>query len=152
MGDDLTGVGPGVGLAVAWLARQVELVLAEHHLTLAQYRLLAVLDGQETAAAVLAVKLGVSRPSVTTVADVLEDRGLVVRGSDDRDRRLVVHALSAEGRDGVRRADEAIETGIRAVIEHLGPDRGGADVAAGFNALHDLTQRISPRQDDEAAT
>ena len=135
----------GSGRAVVWLARQVELLLAEHvELTLAQYRLLALLEEQPAVASTLAEKLTVSRPSVTTVADGLVARGLIERSVDGSDRRRVNHVLTHEGRDVIRRSDELVETGLRVVLEHLDPS-GARDIAAGFSALRDLTERIAAR-------
>src|SRR5690348_4259765 len=118
---DLAG---GTGRAVSWLARQVELVLAECDLTLAQYRLLALLEERPEVASVLADKLTVSRPSVTTVVDGLEARGLVERSHDTADRRRVNHLLTDEGRKVLHQADDAIEHGVQAVVDQL--DQSGA--------------------------
>lgn len=131
-----------MGRAVAWLARQVELVLAEHGLTLAQYRFLAVLTDRPSGASVLARNLGVSKPSVTAVADGLVGRGLVERIDDPTDRRRITHVITGKGREFFQRADDAIESGIKAVIDHLDAS-GGRDVAAGFSALNQLTHRIA---------
>ena len=142
MSDERGLVEPGIGRAVGWLARQVELVLAQQGLTLAQYRFLAVLTDRPAGASVLARDLGVSKPSVTAVADGLVNRGLVDRVGDARDRRRITHALTEPGRATVRTADEAIETGLGAVIDHLDTS-GGHHMAAGFNALNDLARRIA---------
>lgn len=99
-----------VGRVVARLARLLEGTLAEHDLSLPQYRLLFVLADESSAQAKLAAKLAVSPPSVTAVVDGLVDRGLVARVSDERDRRKVVHVLTAEGRDVLLTADTAAET------------------------------------------
>lgn len=132
----------GTGRAVVWLARQVELVLGEQDLTLAQYRLLALLDEQPEVASALAEKLTVSRPSVTTVVDGLVARGLVERVTDEHDRRRVNHTLTPTGRTLIRRADEVIESGLQAVLEHLDP-AGARGIVAGFGSLRRLTERIA---------
>jgi DNA-binding MarR family transcriptional regulator len=132
----------GTGRVVTWLARQVELVLGEHDLTLAQYRLLAVLEEHPEVASALADKLTVSRPSITTVADGLVARGLVERVNDTSDRRRVNHALTDEGRALLRHADEVIETGLRFVLDHLDPT-GARDIAAGFASLGVLIEQAS---------
>jgi DNA-binding MarR family transcriptional regulator len=141
-----TSVAQGTGRAVLWLARQVEVLLAEHvELTLAQYRLLALLDDRPAAASELAEKLAVSRPSVTTVADGLVNRGLIERATDTRDRRRVNHALTDEGRALVRRTDKLVETGLGVVMNHLDPS-GARDIASGFESLRRLTERIKDEQ------
>jgi DNA-binding MarR family transcriptional regulator len=136
----------GTGRAVSWLARQVESVLAEHDLTLAQYRLLALLDERPEMASALAEKLTVSRPSVTTVVDGLAARGLVERSHDTTDRRRVNHVLTKAGAAVLRQAEEAVEAGLRAVLDQLDPS-GAHDIAAGLGALGDtLTERIAAWQ------
>lgn len=135
------GVERGTGRTVAWLARQVEAVLAEHDLTLAQYRLLGLLEDRPEVASVLADKLTVSRPSVTTVADGLVARGLVERLNDTQDRRRVNHALTDAGRELLHHADEVIDSGLGAVVEHLDPE-GARGIAAGFRSLQVLLEKV----------
>ena len=135
----------GTGRAVVWLARQVELVLAEQDLTLAQYRLLALLDDQPEVASALAEKLTVSRPSVTTVVDGLVARGLVERVTDAGDRRRVNHKLTRSGRTLIHHADEVIETGLHTVLDHLDPV-GARGLVAGIGSLRQLTERIAVQE------
>lgn len=141
MGSKQIKVEQGTGRTVAWLARQVELVLAERELTLAQYRLLGLLEDHPEVASVLADKLTVSRPSVTAVADGLVARGLVERVNDTQDRRRVNHTLTADGRALLHHADEVIESGLAGVLGHLDPS-GARDIAAGFGSLQVLIERI----------
>jgi DNA-binding MarR family transcriptional regulator len=132
----------GTGRAVAWLARQLELVLAEHDLTLAQYRLLTVLEERPEVASALADKLTVSRPSITTVADGLVARGLVDRVNDTEDRRRVNHALTDAGRALLHHTDEVIDSGLSAVLDHLDPG-AARGIAAGFGSLRVLIDRAT---------
>jgi long-chain acyl-CoA synthetase len=124
----------GTGRAVTWLARQVEVVLSELDLSLAQYRLLALLEERPEVASALADKLTVSRPSVTTVVDGLVARGLVERDHDTNDRRRVNHALTEDGRKLLHHADEIVESGLEGVLSHLDPS-GARDIAAGLGSL-----------------
>ena len=142
MGTTRAGLERGTGRAVVWLARQVELVLGEHGLTLAQYRLLALLDEQPEVASALAEKLTVSRPSVTTVVDGLVARGLVERVTDTQDRRRVNHTLTQSGRTLIHRADDVIESGLQTVLTHLDPV-GARSIVEGFGSLRRLTDRIA---------
>ena len=135
-----TNLERGSGRAVVWLARQVELVLGEKDLTLAQYRLLALLDEQPEVASALAQKLTVSRPSVTTVVDGLVTRSLVERVTDAKDRRRVNHTITPAGRALLRHADEVIESGLETVLEHLDP-AGARGIVAGFGSQRELTER-----------
>ncbi len=91
------------------MARQVELAVTTVNLTLAQYRVMAILaDGRE-AASVLADKLAVSRPSITGVVDGLVARGLVRREHTDDDRRRVDVGLTDAGHELLAAADDAVE-------------------------------------------
>lgn len=115
--------------AVARLARVVESALGEVDLTLPQYRLLALLADGSSAAAALADRLAVSRPSVTAVVDGLVQRGLVERRPDDTDRRRVGHLLTGDGRAALTRADDAVGARLTLIAEELGPDRAPRAVA-----------------------
>lgn len=126
-----------------WLARQVEVVLAGHlELTLAQYRLLTLLDERPAAASELAERLAVSRPSITTVADGLVERGLIDRVTDAADRRRVTHTLTASGKELTQQADQLVEDGLSRVLDHLDPEDARA-MAAGFGSLQRLVERVS---------
>lgn len=99
---------PHPGHTLARLARQVEVAVATVELTLAQYRVLAILgDGCEAASA-LADKLAVSRPSITGVVDGLVARGLVRRDHTSGDRRRIDVGLTDAGRRILADADAAV--------------------------------------------
>lgn len=142
MANRRTQVDRGTGRAVVWLARQVELVLAEHDLTLAQYRVLTLLEEQPEGASSLADKMTVSRPSVTAVVDGLVERGLVTRTAAQQDRRRVNHSITPQGRALIGRADEVIESGLAVVLEHLDPT-GASGIVTGFASLRRLTERLA---------
>ena len=120
----------GTGRIAAWLGRQVEWALCEVELSAAQYRLLALLDARPEVASVLAEKLTVSRPSITTVVDGLVARGLVERGSAEGDRRRVTHELTDAGRELLEKAARVVEQ----VIDDMEPKAGRA-TSAGLGAL-----------------
>jgi long-chain acyl-CoA synthetase len=108
------------GHTLARLARQVELAAGAVNLTLAQYRVLAILgDGCEPAS-VLAKKLAVSRPSVTGVVDGLVTRGLVRRDHIEDDRRRIDVGLTDEGRVLLAAADAAVEQRMERIDQLLG--------------------------------
>jgi long-chain acyl-CoA synthetase len=107
------------GHTLARLARQVELAVATVNLTLAQYRVLAILDDGCEAASVLADKLAVSRPSVTGVVDGLVTRGLVRRDHTDDDRRRIDVGLTDAGRVLLAAADAAVEQRMERIDQLL---------------------------------
>lgn len=90
--------------------RQATAALKPLGIELFEYDVLSALRRQgkpfELAATVLARETGLSTGAMTNRIDKLEDRGLVTRRSDPRDRRSVVVSLSREGRKLI---DAAIE-------------------------------------------
>ena len=86
----------------------------------------------------LAVREGVTQPSMTALVTRLERDGLATRGADPSDGRAVVVTLTDAGRDVLvdRRTRRASR--LAALLEHLDPDDLAAiDAAAG--ALSRLT-------------
>ena len=112
------------GRVAAWLSRHVEIALAGLELSLAQYRLLALLDSAAAVPSALAEWLTVSRPSVTAVVDGLVARDLVRRSPDPDDRRRVRHELTDLGRGLLAEADHAVEQRLDEVLAAL-PDPAG---------------------------
>ncbi|HWB72006.1 MAG TPA: MarR family transcriptional regulator, partial [Egibacteraceae bacterium] len=129
-------LGPGPSRAAARLARVVERALAEPELSLAQYRLLAFLAEGASAAAVIADKLAVSRPSITALVDGLVSRGLVARSGDPSDRRRVHVALTDAGRKALALADEAVTRRLAALLEPL-PATTARKAVTGLEALRE---------------
>jgi predicted transcriptional regulator len=56
-------------------------------LTLAQYRVLGLLAGGDERASLLASRVSVAKPTLTSIVDSLFERGLVSRETPDGDRR-----------------------------------------------------------------
>jgi DNA-binding MarR family transcriptional regulator len=71
--------------------------LAPYSLTLKHYWALHALDEPMSMGA-LGERLGIDASYVTTIADQLEDRGLIQRQAHPTDRRVKSLALTAEGR------------------------------------------------------
>jgi long-chain acyl-CoA synthetase len=117
-----------VAHAAAWIARQAELALLAHDLSLPQYRILHLLEEGTSLPSSLALQLDVRRPSVTAVVDGLVARRLVVRTPDPTDRRKITHAITEEGSSLLAEADRAIEERLFEVADALG-DRAASDAA-----------------------
>jgi long-chain acyl-CoA synthetase len=116
------------GRTAAWLARQVEVGLADVDLSVPQYRVLGVLAQGSAVSSVLAERLAVRPPSVTSVVDGLVSRGLVRRQPREDDRRCVALALTGEGEATLDAADRAVGSRFDLLLEALA-DRGRASVA-----------------------
>ena len=77
-------------------------MVARFELSVSQFRILDRLTDGTAAGSSLADWLAVKPPSITVAVDGLVKRGLVERGEDPDDRRLV-DALAHTGGDGVAR-------------------------------------------------
>jgi long-chain acyl-CoA synthetase len=113
----------GSGRVVARLARVVEGALGDVGLSLPQYRLLALLADGSSAAAALAERLAVSRPSITALVDGLVHRDYVERRPDPDDRRRVSHTLTGRGRAALDAGDVAVDAAMDRLAGHLPPER-----------------------------
>ncbi len=67
----------------------------------------------------LAAPLGVKLSTITGIVDRLVEQGLVRRGEDPRDRRLVVCHLTEEGHQIVDRLYRAVQIQLAKVLEKL---------------------------------
>jgi long-chain acyl-CoA synthetase len=112
-----------LGRTAAWLAKQVELGLAEVDLSLPQYRVLWLLDYGPSVSSALAERLAVRPPSVTAVVDGLVGRGLVERAHSEGDRRQVSHILTPAGRRALAGADEAVDRRLAEIAGCLPGER-----------------------------
>lgn len=121
--------------AAARLAKVAGTALAEGDLTLAQYRVLVFLDAGARPATQVAQLLDVTPPTVTSLVDALESRGLVARSADPNDRRRVVCSLTPAGRRALQRGDGLVGERLGRLLDRLAP--GEAEQAvAGLEALN----------------
>jgi len=93
---------------LARLARLAERVCQETGISLPQYRLLVSISGQPPRASELAARVGVSRPTLTSLVDGLEQAGLLKRQPVPSDRRGIQLVPTPAGRDAVTRAEDAL--------------------------------------------
>ena len=106
-------------------ARHAE-VLKPYDLTTPQYNVLRILRG--TGGAGLACgeigdRMLTRDPDVTRLLDRLVAAGLVDRGRDTADRRVVLTRITAKGRDLMKRLDLLFAEGPKTGLEHLGSKR-----------------------------
>jgi DNA-binding MarR family transcriptional regulator len=116
--------------AAAHLGRTVDRALDDAVLSPAGYRVLSWLSMGSAAAAVLADKLAVSRPTVTLVVDGLKARGLVDRTVDTSDRRRVTISMTAAGREALAEADARVAQRLDEVLAPLDAEQRACIVTA----------------------
>jgi len=78
----------------------------------------------------LAAIEGVAQPSMTALVNVLERAGLVERGQDPGDQRVVLVALTAAGTDYLRSRRKAGAEAFARLIDKLPPDETATLLAA----------------------
>lgn len=110
---------PGIRL-LARLARVAEQSCQSTGISLPQYRLLVSVSGGPQRASELAARVGVSRPTLTSLVDGLEQAGLLKRVPVPTDRRGIQLVPTEEGLGAVERADSAL---TRRMLELVGPEK-----------------------------
>ena len=93
---------------LARLARVAEQTCQSTGISLPQYRLLVSAAEGPQRASELAAAVGVSRPTLTSLVDGLEQGGLVRRMPVASDRRGIQLELTAAGREATYRAERAL--------------------------------------------
>jgi DNA-binding MarR family transcriptional regulator len=101
---------------LARLARVAELACQSTGISLPQYRLLVAVSDASQRASELAERVGVSRPTLTSLVDGLERHQLLVRKRVPTDRRGVRLEPTAAGLEAVARAEAALNGRIGALI------------------------------------
>src|SRR5690349_15599754 len=102
-------------------------------MTLAQFRVLALIASSPERANRLAERAAVSRPSLTGLLDGLETRGWVQRVTVEGDRRGVSLQVTAKGAAALKRAETAMTAELDEVLRAAGRDR--TRVIDGLDAL-----------------
>jgi DNA-binding MarR family transcriptional regulator len=135
-------------LTLARLARLLERACGDSEgpsLTLAQYRLLAMIGDGATKASQLAGKLALAKPTVSATVDTLVERGWVERTTAVDDRRVVQLSITSDGRKVLERADTAMRSRLDDVLAHV------ADVDAVRRALGALGDGLDEWRDERRA-
>jgi DNA-binding MarR family transcriptional regulator len=99
--------------AMALLGRTLERACAD--LTLAQYRVLAMVSSGDARASKIAERLAVAKPTVTAVVDGLVERGFLRREAVPGDRRSASIVVTDAGHERLATAEDAMS----ARLEHL---------------------------------
>ena len=108
-------------LTLARLARLLERACGELEppLTLAQYRLVAMIASGSDRASHLAGLLALAKPTVSATVDTLVERGLVERSTSRDDRRVTTLTVTAVGREVLGRAEAAMRDRLDDVLAHV---------------------------------
>jgi len=130
---------PRAARALALAARALERAAAARDLTLAQFRVLALIDAGDERSSLLADRLAVAKPTITAVVDGLVERGFVAREAVVGDRRSIRVALTPRGVAALRAAEEEMSETLGRIFEHARE----RDVLLG--ALLDLDDALSAR-------
>jgi len=99
------------------LARVAEQACQSTRVSLPQYRLLVSISDAPQRASVLAAAVGVSRPTLTSLVDGLEQAGLLRRVPVPSDRRGIRLELTEAGRAATARAEHALADRLLPLID-----------------------------------
>jgi DNA-binding MarR family transcriptional regulator len=139
--DERLATAAALDAFAAWAIRST----ARRDLSLTTASTLATLDrdGPQRLSD-LAVREGVTQPSMTALVTRLERDGLATRGADPSDGRAVVVTLTDAGRDVLTARRTRRASRLAELLDHLEPDeRAAVDAAAG--ALSRLTRTAPSR-------
>lgn len=133
---------PRAARALTLAARALERAAAARDLTLAQFRVLALVDAGDERSSLLADRLAVAKPTITAVVDGLVDRGFVAREAVAGDRRSIRVALTPSGVDALRAAEEEMSETLGRIFEHA------RERDALLGALLDLDDALAKRMEE----
>jgi DNA-binding MarR family transcriptional regulator len=125
-------------LTLARLARVLERACGELEppLTLAQYRLLAMIASGSDRASHLAGLLALAKPTVSATVDTLVERNLVERSTSRDDRRVTTLTLTADGQGVLASAEVSMRARLDGVLAHVDdPDEVARSLASLSDAL-----------------
>jgi DNA-binding MarR family transcriptional regulator len=109
---------PRAARALTLAARALERAAAARDLTLAQFRVLALIAAGDERSSLLAERLAVAKPTITAVVDGLVDRTLVAREAVAGDRRSIRVALTPAGVAALRAAEQEMGETLGRIFEH----------------------------------
>lgn len=134
------GAEPSVEDAVPVLVRLARLLeRTDSGLSLAQFRILELVARGTERSTQIASRLATSKPAITMAVEDLVGSGLLTRGSHHGDRRVIVLALTDDGRAALARAQRAYGERLEPLLE------GISDPAALLTQLAELDQVMDER-------
>jgi DNA-binding MarR family transcriptional regulator len=134
-------------LTLARLARLLERACTDLDppLTLAQYRLLAMIGDGADRASQIAGRLALTRPTVSATVDTLVERALVTREAADDDRRALRLQLTHAGAAALATAELAMRARLDDVLGRV-DDRASVE-----GALASLGDGLDERRQERRA-
>src|SRR5215468_10492109 len=102
--------------ALAFAARKLERSAGD--LTLAQYRVLALIAAGDERSSLLADRLAVAKPTITAVVDGLVERGFIERGAVRGDRRSIRLSLTRAGVQALRASEKEMAVALETIFGH----------------------------------
>jgi DNA-binding MarR family transcriptional regulator len=105
------------------LVREVTEALRPTGLTGTQYNVLRILRGageQGITCGQVGERMVTHDPDLTRLMDRLEKRGLIQRSRDERDRRVVLTRITAEGTRLMKELDGTVAAAHKQALGHLG--------------------------------
>jgi DNA-binding MarR family transcriptional regulator len=107
------------------LSRGLIAILKNWDLSANQYNVLRILRGSPAGlpCGEIARRMITSDPDITRILDRLEKRGLIARGRETTDRRMVMARITREGLKLLARLDEPVEAAHRRQLGHMGRKR-----------------------------
>ncbi len=127
-------------LTLARLARVLERACTDLDppVTLAQYRLLAMVADGADRASQIAGRLALTKPTVSATVDTLVERGLVTRTVVDDDRRALRLQITDDGRVALGVAEAAMRERLDDVVGRVDdPGRGARSRSTQLHAALD---------------
>jgi DNA-binding MarR family transcriptional regulator len=125
--------------AIALAARAMERAAADRDLTLAQYRVLALIAAGDERSTLLASRLAVAKPTITAVVDGLVERGFIERGAVHGDRRSIRLGVTKTGIHALRGAEREMAAALERFLG-FGDERDSV-----LQALGDLDDALAAR-------
>jgi DNA-binding MarR family transcriptional regulator len=130
---------PRAARALTLAARALERAAAASDLTLAQFRILALIAAGDERSSLLADRLALAKPTITAVVDGLVERGFVGREAVAGDRRSIRVALTPAGLTALAAAEAEMTETLARILEHA------QDADALVGGLLDLDDALAAR-------
>jgi DNA-binding MarR family transcriptional regulator len=110
----------------AQMQHALHLQLKPYGITETQYNSLRILRGAGSSGltcAAIAERLVSQDPDITRLVERLQRQGLVRRERGEKDRRVVLTKITAEGLNRLKEIDPVVNSTVNALLSHLSPSQ-----------------------------